>query len=75
MNQSPHWPGVGRYVGLVIDKNTFNDLKFDQFSFTTKFDGYIITVEEFIDKYVDDKDWQVKRVYQDELDYLNGETK
>lgn len=51
--KSPHWPGVGRYVGSVDDihyKDSMLELQLGIF---------------------DEWNWQINRVYQDEIDVLN----
>ena len=57
MDKSPHWPGVGRYVGEVCDG--------PRYWFDVK--GGLSWSEV-----QDDHDFQKRRVYQDELDYINA---
>lgn len=55
---SPHWPGVGEYIGIVEDEQPI--------LFVTNH------LKEFnIFDYYDNFDFQKRRVYQDELDALN----
>lgn len=65
MDKSAHWPGIGRYIGYVSDVNWF---------FTR-----IKTIQEKQNIYIyyfdNETYWQKRRVYQDELDYLNKEIK
>lgn len=49
---SPHWPGVGRYVGVVDDEKP---ILFDTGEDFNCFDYY------------DKKDWQKRRIYSDEV--------
>jgi hypothetical protein len=62
-DKSPHWPGIGRYVGSVDDEKP---ILFDTGYDFSKFDYY------------DTKPWQSRRVYMDEVpnkkDYSNLET-
>lgn len=54
---SPHWPGIGTYIGMI----------------STDQGGpkYKICNSSWI--YNDTQDYQLNRVYQDELNYFNGD--
>lgn len=59
-DKSPHWPGVGRYIGEIKDyKNDYG----------TGLIGDEKVIFNFAS--LNETPYQIRRVYQDELDYYN----
>lgn len=51
---SLQWPGVGKYLGILIDRNVFEHIQYNPMTLNTTIDSGIITARDFEESYTAD---------------------